>query len=351
MRKRHACVAAGATAVLVAGCGGGGVGGGGPAADSMTYVAWGGALQEAQTTAFLEPFADAQGLSTVQQDAPTDYAKLKAQAESGSVEWDVVEVEPYIAERGCEEGWLTKLPDSVRVPGVIPEFESECAVPAHQYAFVIGYNTEQFPDEHPTTWAEFFDAEKFPGNRAFWKFSSSGILEAALLADGVEPKALYPLDLDRAFAKLDEIKSDIVFYDTGEQQTQLVSSGEVGLIQAWNGRMYDAITDGEPVGLEWGEHMTVHEVWVVPNGAPNEKTAMEFLEYASGPEPQARLTEYIPYAPINEEAFEQVDPDMEPYLPTTSANAEQVSITVDYGWYSENFDEVNKQFNDWLLTL
>ncbi|NYD57602.1 putative spermidine/putrescine transport system substrate-binding protein [Nocardioides marinisabuli] len=347
MRKGIAVIAVGSLAALATACGGAD---GSTGEKALTYVSWGGALQEAQTSAFLDPFAE-QASVTVRQDSPTDYAKLKAQAESGSVEWDVVQVEPYIAERGCEEGWLTPLPDSVRSEGLMEEFASECAVPAFQYAFVIGYNTDQFPDEHPTTWGEFFDTEAFPGKRAFWKFSSSGILEAALIADGVAPDALYPLDLDRAFAKLDTIKDDIVFYDTGEQQTQLVASGEVAMVQAWNGRMYDAITNDEPVGLEWGDHLVVSETWVVPKGAPHEAQAMEFLEYATGAEPQAALSKYIPYSPINEDAVDQVDAEMAPYLPTSPENAEQVSTSIDYSWYAENFDEVNQRFNDWLLTL
>ena len=36
--------------------------------------------------------------------------------------------------------------------------------------------------------------------------ATQGPLEEALLADGVEPKDLYPLDVDRAFRKLDQIK-------------------------------------------------------------------------------------------------------------------------------------------------
>ena len=56
-------------------------------------------------------------------------------------------------------------------------------------------------------------------------------LEIALMADGVAPKDLYPLDLDRAFRKLDEIKDHIaVWWTGGAQSTQLLESGEVDMI-------------------------------------------------------------------------------------------------------------------------
>ena len=55
-------------------------------------------------------------------------------------------------------------------------------------------------------WADLFDTAKIPGKRTFYKWSAPGVLEIALLADGVAPDKLYPLDLDRAFKKLDTIK-------------------------------------------------------------------------------------------------------------------------------------------------
>ena len=57
-----------------------------------------------------------------------------------------------------------------------------------------------------------FDTKKFPGKRTFYKWSAPGVIEIALLADGVPADKLYPLDLDRAFKKLDTIKSDIVWW-------------------------------------------------------------------------------------------------------------------------------------------
>ena len=73
------------------------------------------------------------------------------------------------------------------------------------YGVVLGYNTDATAGQVPEGWADFFDTAKFPGKRGFWDYSAGGIFEFALLADGVAPADLYPLDLERATAKLDTI--------------------------------------------------------------------------------------------------------------------------------------------------
>ena len=59
----------------------------------------------------------------------------------------------------------------------------------------------------------------------------------ALLADGVPMRRLYPLDFDRAFRKLDQIKPHIkVWWREGNQSQQLIRDGEVDMMSIWNAR-------------------------------------------------------------------------------------------------------------------
>ncbi|SDX04701.1 putative spermidine/putrescine transport system substrate-binding protein [Ruegeria halocynthiae] len=76
------------------------------------------------------------------------------------------------------------------------------------FATVIGWNTDTV-EKAPSNWAEFWDVENFPGARALYN-SAQSMLEIALMADGVAPADLYPLDVDRAFEKLEEIKPEVV---------------------------------------------------------------------------------------------------------------------------------------------
>ncbi|MFX7784760.1 extracellular solute-binding protein, partial [Acinetobacter baumannii] len=73
-------------------------------------------------------------------------------------------------------------------------------------------------------------------------------LEAALIADGVPMDQLYPLDLDRAFKKLDQIKSHIsLWWTTGAQSVDVIASGEVDMGVAWDSRVSASRLAGQPV--------------------------------------------------------------------------------------------------------
>lgn len=345
MAKRvMAMVAAGGLAVLTACM---------PAEEGkqLTVVMWGGADQKLHVKKGVEPWAEEAGV-TVKQDSPTDYAKFRAQVDSGEVSWDVVEVEPNFAHTACENGWAEKLDMSkIDTDRLNPEMVGDCAVPVLEYAFTIGYNTDTFADDHPTSWAEFFDTEKFPGKRGFWKYATGAMFEAALLADGVKPDDLYPLDIDRAFAKLDTIKDDIVFYDTGEQQQQLVSSGEVPLIQAWNGRIHSAAKEGQPVANEWNEHFLSYDQLVIPKGARNAESAQEWVAwYVDHPEAQAGYSNGTAYGPITEEALEFIEPGVLEELPTSPENTKKRATIIDYAYWAENYDAVTERLNEWAAS-
>jgi len=135
--------------------------------------------------------------------------------ESGNVTWDVVDVEYDFALAAAKAGLLEPIDFAVVDKAQIdPRFVTDNAVGSFYYSFVLGYNKDVLKEE-PKTWADLFDTTKFPGKRTFYKWSAPGVLEIALLADGVAPDKLYPLDLDRAFKKLDTIKGDIVWWGGG----------------------------------------------------------------------------------------------------------------------------------------
>ncbi len=315
---------------------------------------WGGASQRVHLASYVRPWGEQNGIKILQ-DSPTDYAKLRAQVESGNVSWGVVEVEPNFAENACDSGLITPLSpeifDAARSAGIDSRYVSECAVPNLLYAFNIAYNTDAFPHGHPTTWAEFFDTARFPGKRGFWNYATGGIFEAALLADGVAPEDLYPLDIDRAFRKLDTIKDSIVFYNTGDEQTQLVASGEAPLVMAWNGRIAQAAMDGEPVANEWGQNMVSYDQIVIPRGYPNTDTAMRWMTHFLGDtEGQARDAEESQFSPVNPHALDLVEPELARELSTYPPNLDKSSVVIDYKYWAEHYAEVSERLNEWTLS-
>lgn len=349
--KRFAVAAALSTAVAMtlAACGGGS---GGDDEKSLTVTMWGGQAQDAHIKSYFDPWAEEKGV-TIKQDSPTDYSKIQTQVTSKKVSWGVVEAEPNFSNTACEKGWLTKLPqeilDKAKSTGVAEEQISECGIPNLQYTFSIAYNTDKFDKSHPTTWEEFFDTSKFPGKRGFWKYATGGIFEAALLADGVEPEDLYPLDIDRAFKKLDTIKKDIVWYDTGDQQTQLVASGEAPLVQAWNGRIVQAAEAGQPVANEYGENLVSYDQVVIPKGYPNTELAQEWMMwFLDNPQAQADDSVASAYGPASAEAVKLVPADKRKDL-TGDENVDGKSAaTIDYEYWAKNYDEVTEKLNSWI---
>ncbi|HEY8480755.1 MAG TPA: ABC transporter substrate-binding protein, partial [Spirillospora sp.] len=124
--KLLAMVSAAGLAVALSSCGGGS----GESSSSLTVTMWGGAAQAAHVDSYFTPWAKSKGI-TIRQDSPTDYAKIKAQVESGKVTWGPTEVEPNFANTACKGGLLEKLPqdvlDKAKASGIPDEQVNPCA--------------------------------------------------------------------------------------------------------------------------------------------------------------------------------------------------------------------------------
>ncbi|MDH2433414.1 polyamine ABC transporter substrate-binding protein [Pokkaliibacter sp. MBI-7] len=316
------------------------------AASSVNFVSWGGSTQEAQEKAWAEPFTASTGTAVVQ-DGPTDYGKLKAMVMSKNVQWDVVDVEADFALRAAAEGLLEPMDFSVIDKSKIdPRFVSDHGVGSFYFSFVLGFNKSKVKSGSPADWSALFDTKTYPGKRALYQWPSPGVLELALLADGVPADKLYPLDLDRAFKKLDTIKKDIVWWGSGAKSQQLLASGETTLGQFWNGRVYALQKDGAPVGVSWKQNLVMADFLVVPKGAKNKEAAMKFLAEASSAKGQAEFANLTAYAPINTDSVSQLDSSLAASLPTAHA-ADQ--ITLDYAYWAKNGADIASRWNEWLV--
>ena len=316
------------------------------AAESLNFVSWGGTTQDAQKQAWAEPFSAASGIRVVQ-DGPTDYGKLKAMVESGNVQWDVVDVEADFALRAANEGLLEPLDFGViQRDEIDPRFVSDHGVGSFYFSFVLGYNQGKVGGNAPQDWTALFDTAAYPGKRALYKWASPGVLELALLADGVAADQLYPLDLERAFKKLDTIKKDVIWWGGGAQSQQMLASGEVSLGQFWNGRVYALQQDGAPVGVSWKQNLVMADFLVIPKGAKNKEAAMKFLANASSAKGQAAFANLTAYAPVNVNSVEQLNADLAPNLPTAHVKDQ---VNLDYAYWAKHGEAISAQWNEWLV--
>jgi putative spermidine/putrescine transport system substrate-binding protein len=333
--------------LLFSRCGGGEQ----PPQRELVVVSYGGAYQDAQRKAYFETFAKKYNVRVREETWTGDLARLKAMVDSKNVTWDVVDVEAYMVLRGAQQNLYERI-DYTQVPKdeLLPEAIHDYGVVAVFWSTVLTYNTQHFTGgkPHPIGWADFWNVQKYPEPRALRK-DPVGNLEFALLADGVPKGQLYPLDVDRAFASLDKIKNHVkVWWDAGEQPVQLVSSSEVLLSTAWNGRVYSGAKEGKPVAFDWEGGLVSSDWWVIPRGAQNKDLAQQFVAFASSADAQAELPKYIPYGPPNKKAIELIPPDILKDLPTAPENLSK-QVIINNQWWEQNQAAVLERWNKWLL--
>ena len=308
---------------------------------------WGGTNTDARIEANVKPFEEATGIE-VTVVTPSDYAKLISMVENNTTEWDVMNCDAYWGVYAGQEGYLEPIDYSVVTTKIDEEVQLEHVMGAEIYSSVISWNSDKYNDETaPNSWSEFFDLEKYPGTRAMWQYPVT-VLEAALMADGVSTEDLYPLDLDRAFAKLDTIKDHIVWWTKGAQPAQMLATGEADIALAWSGRIATAQDEGSPVDMNYTGAVRIAAGWVVPKNAPNKENAMKFIEYISSAEQQYEFSKRIPYGSTNPAATDLMDEALKESLGQTDAQL-ATEVYLDNTYWAENLSTVEERFNTWLL--
>jgi len=335
---------------------------------SVTVVSWGGAYTTSQVEAYHKPFIAGTGAKIVSEDYNGGLAEIKAQVEAGNVTWDIVDVELSDAVRACDEGLaeeldMSMLPDGADGTPASDDFiagtlDVPCAVPTIVWSTIYAYDSSKM-ENGPTTMADFFDLEAFPGKRGLRK-SPKANLEMALIADGVAADEVYEVlgtdeGVDRAFAKLDTIKDDVVWWEAGAQPPQLLADGEVAMTTAYNGRIFNAVAaEDQPFEIVWDGQVWDLDLWIIPKGAKNKEAAMEFLKFSTSTQPLADQASWISYGPVRASSSPLVasynskpDLKMGPQMPTAPENFKN-ALQNDFEFWADNQDELNERFNAWL---
>ncbi|WP_409522776.1 extracellular solute-binding protein [Nitrincola sp. MINF-07-Sa-05] len=338
------------------------------AQEPLNVVSWGGAYTMSQEEAYSKPWTEQTGQRIVNIDrSATGLAGLRAQVEAGNVTWDLVDMLPADAKIACAEGLIEVLdhdellspaPDGTPasedfVPGAL----DECFVATIVYSNIVAFNTEMFPaDKKPSKIADIFDLENYPGMRSLQRRPINN-LEWALLADGVPHGEVYDMlateaGLERAFAKLDTIKDNTIWWSEGAQPPQLLADKEVAFASAYNGRIFDAqVNESQPFEIIWDGQVFELDGWVVPQGKMD--TAKEFLRFSTDTERNAGQASYISYGPSRMSAAGLVGNhiptgvEMTPHMPTYEPNF-ATALPKDDEFWADYQDELNERFDAWL---
>jgi putative spermidine/putrescine transport system substrate-binding protein len=312
----------------------------------FTFTSWGGALSEAEKNAFLDPFAASKGGLEIIHTSPTETARIKAMVEANSVEWDLVTVGGSTAYEGGSQGFLQELDYSL-IPNadlLEPTFRSAHGVGTSTGATIIAWSKSHFPDGGPESWADFWDVDRFPGPRGLYNNMLYNY-EAALLAAGVSRDEVFPYTREKgemALAKIAELKPHIsVFWSSGAQPPQLLSSGELAMSSAWNGRILAAEMEGAPVGYTYNDGIAWANWWVIPKGSPYTDLAHEAMNFALDPKNQLNMLELKTYGPVLTSATETADAETQRVLVMTEENIRNMVILDEEGadQYTQDFLE------------
>lgn len=317
----------------------------------VRVVGFGGSGQAAQRQAYFEPFERLTGIKVVDLEG-SDPNKLKAMVDTGNIEWDVMlSSRTTILRLSALGDYFEPIDYSLVDVDNIPEhFRHPLGIDVLGFAHTITYRSDVL-SEGPKNWADFWDLERFPGSRTLPTGVGSGIppLVGALIADGVPPSEVYPIDIDRAFASLDKIKPKVVkWWDTEAMPIQMLVDREVDLAVAANGRLVQLQREGVPAEIVWDGGTLTNNAWVVPKGSPNVENAMKFIAFSTLPVSQARASILIPYGFVNTAASEYVPEDILATLPTAPGNIDRL-VPYDYQWWMENKADVERRWTEWVL--
>ena len=340
-------------------------------ADSMTIVSWGGAYSASQQGAYHDPYIANTGITIINDESSSEaVAKLRAMNEAGNVTWDLVDVEAADAIRLCDEGLALEIDhDEMLAAGADgstasddfgDSIISDCFIPQIVFSTTVGYRTDMVGDTPPTEICAIFDTDTYPGKRALAKKPLANV-EWALLCDGVAKADIYEVlateeGQAQAFAKLDTIKDDVIWWSAGAETPQLLADGEVVMGSTFNGRLFSAIAEqDQPIGMLWDAQMLDYDGWIVPAGLSDDRLArvMDYLTFATDTQRLADQAKYISYGPARASSAPLVGDHgelgipMAEHMPTDPANSKNVFVT-QYEFWADYRDDLDAKFQAWL---
>ncbi|MGR3320746.1 MAG: extracellular solute-binding protein [Pseudooceanicola sp.] len=358
-----AAIAAGAGAVAVQ-----------DMANDMTLVSWGGAYQNSQQKAYVEPYLEMNDDVTVTWDESSAeaVAKLRAMNEAGNITWDLVDVVAADAIRLCDEGLAMEIdPEEVLAEGddgtsAEDDFGdllvSDCFIPQIVYSTTFGYRTDMVPEgaEAPNDICDVFDLETYPGKRSLEKRPINN-MEWALLCDGVAKEDVYDVlatdeGQQQALDKLETIKDDVIWWSAGADTPQLLADGEVFMGSTYNGRLFSVIEEqDQPVAMMWDAQVFDLDGWIIPEGLPEDRLArvMDFVKFATDTQRLADQAAYISYGPARQSSAPLVGQhaelgiEMGPHMPTDPENAKNTFV-YNYEFWADYRDDIDAKFQAWL---
>jgi putative spermidine/putrescine transport system substrate-binding protein len=107
-----------------------------------------------------------------------------------------------------------------------------------------------------------------------------------------------------------------------------------------------AIDNGSPIKIQWDQNLQTADYLVVPKGTQNKEQAMKLVAYIVSGANNHRISNFINYAPVNEESIPKLDKEVASKLPTAYRDT---GVPYNDEWWDDNREKTTERFNEWLL--
>lgn len=325
------------------------------AQEEVIIASTGGAYDRALKEAWFDPFTKETGIAVTVVSATNAEMRAKAAAmvKAGNVAWDLYLDGEIQAASEAHRAVTEDLTDFCKPYASRADLGSNaCAAGGallQSTATLLAYR-KTGTVRQPETWADMWDTETFPGGRAFPNFDDPWrVLAAALLADGVSRDELFPLDVDRAFRKLDEVREQVsLWWKTGDQSVQGFRHKEYDLGQIWLTRAKAMQTEGLPIGWSYKAAFLVGDRIALIKGAPNRANALKLVAYwLDHPAAQAKACDTLSCTPPSLEAIALMSEAVRKSMPTAE-DIEESIIVPDAAWINANAPMLLQRWNEWV---
>ncbi|MFI1508805.1 ABC transporter substrate-binding protein [Streptomyces sp. NPDC020597] len=310
----------------------------------------GGTYGQANRKAIYDPFTEETGIQI--NVVNILHPQMLTQMKAGRPMFDAMDIDMlllmYFQQQGASEELDYDRLKNAENSGIAKSLLASHGVGKNYWASVLAYRTDAFAGKGPETWAEFWDTRAFPGGRALQSSMDYPELEFALIADGVPLDKLYPLDVDRAFKALNEIKDSVrTFWDSGAAPGELLERNEVVASSAWNGRLGDPIQRGVPLACAWNGARRQCSGYGIPKGAANPDAAYRLIDFALRPEVQAGFARIYPSGPVVPAAYGHLSEATATNLPSTPGHLLS-GFDLNIEWWLQNRNSVAKRWQEWV---
>ncbi len=332
------------------------------APSEITFTTWTGPYMRSQMLGFVRPYEQTNNARVHVEHYAGGISEIRDQVESANVIWDVVDLTQADSLRACNEGLLENvadisMPDGADGTNFRDDFVegalNPCGVGVIVWATVFGYSNETFGDNPPTSVADFFNTEDFPGRRAI-RNDPTVVMEWALIADGVPQEDVYSVleteaGVERALSVMDTIKPGLQFWDNGREPVRLLNSGDVAMTSVWatTGAVASR-EDGANFSVVWDGRVIELDLFGIPKGSLHKEEAIEFIRFASSSKSLANMVGYLPNGPTRRSSLALISDEVLAQLPNSPAYADEVSIQSNAEWWAEHHATLEEAFDAWV---